>query len=369
MDIISRTIKSRPLWVVAMSNLGADEQEDLFGRRSVHQLVETHTGRELLRAASNHIREPGRNSALDILSGRRGSRTIMAAAARAEQSAAFLLGDETRADELRSYAYAAWAHAGLPRRDLQDPTKRWTVSTDYATLTVSPGTRRLVEGDEAEPIGVPFGSYARLVLLDWQSEAIRNNSREVHIGKSLSDALRRMQLPHGSEAMRMLQEQTERLAVCTIASSLENGGRGLYLNQPVVEAASYSYGRGNKRFIESVLLSQGYYEQLLRNPVVLDPSAIVDLRDSPTALDIYTWLAWRLPALRGETKIGWVALKAQLGGGATLMKNFKPHFRTSLLAAHAVYREADINLTDDGLILKPSPPPMPPRRHITVARR
>jgi hypothetical protein len=337
------------------------EQEDLFEGRSVHELVEAHTGRELLRAASNHIREHGRNSPIDILAGRRGARTIRSAATRAERAAELLLGD-SQSDDLRSYAYAAWAHAGLPRRDLQDPTKRWTVSTDYATLTVSPGTRRLLDGGEPEPIGVPFGSYARLVLLDWQSEAIRNNSRHVHIGKSLTGALKRMGLPHGSEAMRMLQDQTERLAVCTIAFSLENGGRGLYLNQPVVDAAEYSYGRGNKRFIEGVQLSQGYYEQLRRNPVVLDPSAIVDLRDSPTALDIYTWLAWRLPALKQETRIGWVALKAQLGGGAALMKNFKPHFRSSLMAAHSVYREADLELIEDGLLLRPSPPPMPRKR-------
>jgi len=351
--------------MVAMAKQ-ATEQEDLFGTKSVHELVETHTGRELLKAASNHVKEAGRNNSLDILAGRRGARTIKSAASRAERSAEALLGDNVQAEDLRSYAYAAWAHAGLPRRDLKDPTKRWTVSTDYATLTVSPGIRRLAQGGEPVPLGVPFGSYARLVLLDWQSEAVRNNSRHVHIGKSLSDALRRMCLPHGSEAMRMLQEQTERLAVCTIAFNLENGGRGLFLNQPVVEAAEYSYGRGNKRFIESVLLSQGYYEQLLRNPVVLDPAAIVDLRDSPTALDIYTWLAWRLPALKQETRIGWTALKAQLGGGATLMKNFKPHFRPSLLAAHSVYRDANLQLTDDGLILRPSPPPMPRKCLVAV---
>lgn len=352
--------------VMAMKEV-ADKQPDLFvSRQSVHELLEEHTGTELLRAANNHFKEPGRNSSLDILAGRRGVRTIRSAAARAERVADDLSGGVVQSDDLRSYAYAAWAHAGLPRRDLKDPTARWTVSTDYASLTVSPGMRRVTEGSEPEPIGVPFGSYARLVLLDWQSEAIRNQSRHVHIGKSLSNALSRMGLPHGSESMRMLQDQTERLAVCTIAFSLENGGRGLYLNQPVVEVAEYSYGRSKKRFIESVLLSQGYYEQLLRNPVVLDPSAIADLRDSPTALDIYTWLAWRLPALKGETRIGWVALKAQLGGGATLMKNFKPHFRPSLLAAHAVYREANLELTDDGLILRPSPPPMPSKRLTAV---
>lgn len=346
----------------------ADTQGDMFASRgSVHDLIAEHTGSELLRVANNHIKESGRNSALDILAGRRGVRTIRSAATRAERAADDLISGGVQSDDLRSYAYAAWAHAGLPRRDLKDPTARWTVSTDYASLTVSPGMRRVTEGGEPEPIGVPFGAYARLVLLDWQSEAIRNNSRQVHIGNSMSHALSRMGLPHGSESMRMLQDQVERLAVCTIAFSLENGGRGLYLNQPVVEAAEYSYGRGNKRFIESVLLSHGYYEQLMRNPVVLDPSAITDLRDSPTALDIYTWLAWRLPALKHEIRIGWIALKAQLGGGATLMKNFKPHFRTSLLAAHAVYRDASLELTDEGLTLRPSPPPMPNKRPIAVS--
>ena len=340
------------------------QQDDLFEGRSVHELLEGRTSKELLRAASLHIPEPGRHSPLDILAGRRGARTIKAAAARAEKAATDVLWDGGVQEYLRSYAYAAWAHAGLPRRDLKDPIKRWTVRTDYATLTVTPGLRRLTEDGEEVPIGVPFGSYARLVLLDWQSEAVRNASRHIRIGRSMSDALKRMGLPHGSEAMRLLSEQIERLAVCTIAFSLENGGRGLFVNQPLVESAEYSYGRSNKRFIESVLLSQGYYEQLLRHPVTLDPSAIVELRDSPTALDIYTWLAWRLPALKSETRVGWVALKAQLGGGATLMKNFKPHFRPCLLAAHAVYREANIELVDDGLILRPSPPPLPRTRKL-----
>jgi hypothetical protein len=261
-----------------MAKCASLQQDDLFTCKTIHQLVETHTGKELLKSAANHVKEPGRNSALDILAGRRGAKTIKAATTRAEKAAESLLGDGIYSEDLRAYAYAAWAHAGLPRRDLRDPTQRWTVSTDYATLTVTPGTRRLTEGGEATPIGVPFGSYARLVLLDWQSEAIRRSSRQIHIGRSMSDALKRMGLPHGSEAMRMLQEQIERLAVCTV--------------------------------------------------------------------------------------VGWVALKAQLGGGATLMKNFKPHFRPSFLAAHAVYREADVELTDEGTILRPSPPPMPRRRLI-----
>jgi len=82
--------------MVAMAKQAA-EQEDLFGTKSIHELVETHTGRELLKAASNHVKEAGRNNSLDILAGRRGARTIKSAASRAERSAEALLGDNVQA--------------------------------------------------------------------------------------------------------------------------------------------------------------------------------------------------------------------------------------------------------------------------------
>ena len=65
---------------------------DLFGR-SVHDLVEARGVCDLLKEASNHVKENGRNTPLDILSGRRGARTIRAAAARAEKDAGTLFGD------------------------------------------------------------------------------------------------------------------------------------------------------------------------------------------------------------------------------------------------------------------------------------
>ena len=37
----------------------------------------------------------------------------------------------------------------------------------------------------AKPLGVPYGSYARFILLFLQSEAIRTNSREVELGRSM----------------------------------------------------------------------------------------------------------------------------------------------------------------------------------------
>ena len=77
----------------------------------------------------------------------------------------------------------------------------------------------------------------------------------------------------------MLQEQTERLAVCTIAFSLENGGRGLYLNQvgPLLDQ------------IEGPLASftgDGAYDQdgVYRVIIDHDPDAVVVVPPRATAV-------------------------------------------------------------------------------------
>jgi len=342
------------------------QQDDLFDRRStVHSLVERHTAEGLLKATLGHTKTPGRNAPIDVLAGRRGARTIRSAAVRAERAAAEGFGDGREVEELRSYSYAAWAHAGLPRRALKNPSDSWTVDTGFAQLEVQPGTARK-EGEGPPPyLGVPYGAYARLALLHWQSEACKTSSREIFIGKSVSDALRRMKLPHGSDANTQLREQIERLCVCLIRFSAEHGGSGMALNHTIVEKFFYDYsnviGRKGKgrRFVTRLLLSNDYYEQLVKYPVIMDENAIIDLRDSPTAIDIYTWLCWRLPHIKEEVRIGWTALKAQLGPNVKSMSDFKPHFRECFTAAHAVYRQANMELADFGVILRPSDPPVP----------
>jgi len=348
---------------------GPMKQDDLFdSRSSVHKLVETYTAEELLKKSGNHVREPGRNAPIDVLAGRRGAKTIRSAAKRAVLAMELDLANGKLTDALHAYGYAAWAHAGLPRRDLKEPSRPWVVTTDYARLEVQPGTRREDGDGPSEYIGVPYGSYARLAMLHWQSVAYKTGSREVFIGRSISDALKQMNLPHNSDANSQLREQIDRLSVCTIRFSVEGGSKGLLLNHTLVEEAEYAYQRsisgkgGDRRFIQRLILTKAYYDQLMKFPVTMDETAILELMDSPTALDIYTWLCWRLPYIKDEARIGWTSLKAQLGPNIKSMSDFKPVFRVCFMAAHAVYRGADMELADFGVILRPSPPPVPQRR-------
>ena len=79
------------------------------------------------------------------------------------------------------------------------------------------------------------------------------------------------------------------------------------------------------------------------------------------ALDIYAWLSYRLHVLKGPTPISWVALKAQFGGGFEHMRTFRAHFLENLRLALAVYRDAKVEDSPQGLQLFPSKPPVSPR--------
>src|SRR3954452_22114554 len=91
------------------------------------------------------------------------------------------------------FLYSGWCQAALPHRKLPDD-QAWQIRSGYINLIVQPGLRPPKAGP-AEPVGVPFGSRARLILFYIQSEAIRTSAREVHLGRSLHAWLGRMGIP------------------------------------------------------------------------------------------------------------------------------------------------------------------------------
>jgi hypothetical protein len=319
---------------------------------TVHDLIEA-KGRQGAKELANRAqRESGRLAPIDVLSGRRGPRIIEAAAS--------VMGDDTEA--AKGYVYAAWSHTGLPHKRPRDDAAKWRIDTDYATLLVEPGTRVHDDGTETA-IGVPFGAYARLVLIDWQTDAIENNSRDIYVGPSMKASLRRMGLPHGGRVMELIREQVERLSACRFTFHMNNNGRGGILNQNIVDAMEYQEASSTatitRRFVERVRLSEVFYQQLRRYPVTVDKAAVIAIRNSPMALDLYLWLVYRLHALEAETPITWSALWRQFGAGVSRLKNFKPVFAENIQLALGVYRSASVAITPTGVVLKPSPPPKP----------
>jgi uncharacterized protein (DUF2235 family) len=112
-----------------------------------------------------------------------------------------------------------------------------------------------------------------------------------------------------------------------------------------------------------------YLDSLFRHAVPLDERAVAALKHSAMALDLYAWLAQRLRRVDAgrPQAISWAALKAQFGVGYDRADNFRAVFRRTLQLVLAHYRGAHVDVTEHGLVLHQSPPPVEGR--LGVVRR
>lgn len=266
------------------------------------------------------------------------------------------------------FAYSGWAHCALPHKRLADDAP-WGIVSDKIKLMVEPGRRQVIGHDDTQTfefIGVPFGSHARLILLYLQTEALRTRSREVELGSSMRAWLARVGIPPGGMTGKSVRDQAERLSRCKLTFDITTGTRSSGLvQQTIVDKALFieanEGGRQHRLFLETAMLSEGFFEQLQKHPVPLEEAAIKALSNNAPALDVYLWLAYRLHALKSDKLVTWTALKAQFGTGFAKLYHFKNKFPGTLGLAGGVYPEAKLDVTEAGVILKPSRPPVSPR--------
>ena len=266
-------------------------------------------------------------------------------------------------DPKTGFLFSGWCQTALPHRRLPDD-KVWVLTTDYVRLMIEPGS--VASGDsESIRVGVPYGSRARLILLFLQSEAIRTNSRKIVLGRSLRVWLGKLGVPIGGKSMKEVKEQALRLSRCRMTFQISQGSKTDFINQNIMDTAMFTDEKGGA-LLESVMLSESFFEQLKRHPVPVQESAICAISNNSQALDIYCWLAYRLHSLKGARPLSWPALHQQFGAGCEHRRNFKIQFRDALKVALSVYPEANVELTGQGITLLPSKPPVPARQRLQI---
>jgi hypothetical protein len=246
-----------------------------------------------------------------------------------EAAAGYLSSEDTDV----GYLFSGWAQAALPHRRLPNDTA-WQVTTDRVTLIVQPGLRPTLEGNPTS-VGVPYGSRARLILLYLQTEAVRTNSREVELGRSLHAWLRRLEIPVGGKQMASVRDQAERISRCRLSFQIRHGSRTGLVNQHILDTSMFIEDdtvQGGL-FVEKASLSQSFFDELKKHPVPVEEAAVRQIANNSLALDVYCWLAYRLHSLDSSITITWKALHGQFGRSVNRLDHFKDHFRTVLALA------------------------------------
>ncbi len=299
----------------------------------VHQLVLIH-GRERAR----EMVEPRHRGLVDI--------------------AAEVLADESQAIGI---SYTGFCLTSLPHKQLPDD-QAWQRKGHKVTLLIEPG--RMVRRGVTTLHGVPYGARARMILLYLQTQAIRTGSREVELGRSMSDWMSRMGIVWGGETAKALREQATRISACSLKFFWDEdhqGSEGWGRSAIVASGLRFGATRDDDQGVlweDRVLLDETFFKALKDHPVPLQEAAIRELRDRSLSLDLYVWLAWRLHHLERPITLSWLSAYAQFGGGFKEMRHFRPRFVEALAAALAAYPEARVSVMDAGLELRPSRPPV-----------
>ena len=122
---------------------------------------------------------------------------------------------EVLADEQQriGISYTGFCLTSLPHKRLPDDAV-WEKRGHRVTLMIEPG--RMKTKGKTTLYGVPFGARARMILLYLQTMAVRTNSREVELGRSMRAWLERMGIAYGGETAKALREQASRISACSL---------------------------------------------------------------------------------------------------------------------------------------------------------
>ena len=200
-------------------------------------------------------------------------------------------------------------------------------------------------------IGLPYGVYARLILLYLTTERVRKKEREFQLGASWRAFLRKMQLTESGEKIQAIQEQLKRL--CATLYTIHDVRKNSESISNLVVADEWMRSDDGV----NITLSPSFFLMTGDSVVPLESRIVHKLRRSPLMLDLYSWLSCRLFVLKKETTIPWYSLENQFGADYGRPVDFRRSFRISLdtVLKHKPVAP-QIKLHEKGLHLTPGSP-------------
>ena len=280
-----------------------------------------------------------------------------------EQTQEVLFGE----DRNIGYMHSIMMQCFLPHNKLPDGVNRYQTNHGKASLVIK--SDELANTDrvgEFEQQHVPWGSKARLLLPYINGQAIIKKDPKIDLGKSMRAFLREL---GKSVEGRTGKEYTQQIK--------NIGAAQFILGEWKEEGTSTKYARMCKEmnfwidkdenqhtlWTPEMKLSQEYFEAISQRPVPVDLSHLDKLTRSTRRMDIYSWLSYRLPVIKPhkEVKVPLHGLHPILAPEIMLYDDFKCKFKKDLVGISKVYRDFNVGVEKNLLVMRHSKPPIAPK--------
>ena len=221
---------------------------------------------------------------------------------------------------------------------------------------------------------LPYGNLPRLLLAWICTEAVRTQSRELVLGRSLSEFMRKLGLNDDSGSARgnrtRLRNQMNRLFHTQVELTYEHEKGERFIVSRIADRGEFWWDP--KRPSEPVLwnskieLGEKLFQEIIQHPVPLNMNILKALKRSSLGLDLYMWLTYRTFILKEPLRLRWRDLYRQFGAHPTRSssKRTVDAFRTDcireLKKIETAWPDLNYRLARGTLIVAPSTPTILP---------
>lgn len=206
--------------------------------------------------------------------------------------------------------------------------------------------------------GLPYGSLARLLMSWMTTEAVQTKNRQLVLGDNLSSFMGELDLvPTGGRwgSITRLKDQLKRLISCSVQFKYEDEEQLRFRKIDPVESADLFWTPRDPEqgalFESTITLSQPFFEEAVKSPIVFRLETLKLLKQSSMAVDLYIWTTYRNSYATKPFYIPWEALQMQFGADYPLTqrgkRDFKRNFLLALKKVAVAYPDA-AKLRDEG---------------------
>ena len=169
---------------------------------------------------------------------------------------------------------------------------------------------------------LPFGNLPRLLLAWVCTEAVRTQSRELVLGRSLSEFMRTLGIlssdSGGTTGVRTrLRNQMDRLFSATVSLIYEEDGVKARVSSLVADRAVFWWTPRRpddpSLWDSNIRLGEDFFNEIIQHPMPLDMNILKALKRSSLGLDLYLWLVYRTFSLTRPMRLSWQQIYRQFG--------------------------------------------------------
>ena len=227
---------------------------------------------------------------------------------------------------------------------------------------------------------LPFGNFPRLLLAWVSTEAVRTQSRELVLGRSLSEFMRALGVYSSSggrggvqparRGFTRLRNQMNRLFGCTVSLIYEDENGRATVNSLIADRTElwWTPNRPDQAGLweSKIELSEKFFQEIIRHPVPIDINTLTAIKRSTLGLDLYLWLVYRTFALRAPLRLSWRQVYRQFGAhpdnahDKKTVQNFRIKVLRELKKIKMAWPGLNYTTAPGVLILHPSTPAIAP---------